>query len=281
MKKNIHVSCIIIMNDKKILILKRNSMGPRDNLWEFPGGKKEENENDENCAKRELYEELNIRIKNIRLYKKINYEYEDINIILTSFVSFIEKIPSLKLTVHSEYRWIKLNEIKKYEFPGANKLILDELNFDYQLFPEILDRININYDSIYGYDLPLIHSSISKIELYLKTNIFDYLIDAIEIKPSIYFDEPIDINDTFQKINPENKNYTLEERIYIEKKLISPSSIVWTVYQYLIKIIQNNKQSESIEKIKDAKLKIEKAIYSKTKINISKKNFKRFMGRNI
>ena len=173
MKKNIHVSCIIIMNDKKILILKRNSMGPRDNLWEFPGGKKEENENDENCAKRELYEELNIRIKNIRLYKKINYEYEDINIILTSFVSFIEKIPSLKLTVHSEYRWIKLNEIKKYEFPGANKLILDELNFDYQLFPEILDRININYDSIYGYDLPLIHSSISKIELYLKTNIFD------------------------------------------------------------------------------------------------------------
>ena len=62
MKKNIHVSCIIIMNDKKILILKRNSMGPRDNLWEFPGGKLESGESEVGALKREIKEELNLKI---------------------------------------------------------------------------------------------------------------------------------------------------------------------------------------------------------------------------
>ena len=63
-KKNIKVCCCVIQFQKKILILRRKHPGPRDGLWEFPGGK-QENETSVECARREVYEEIEFKINNI------------------------------------------------------------------------------------------------------------------------------------------------------------------------------------------------------------------------
>lgn len=125
-KKRVEVCCCILMYENKILILKRNHTGPRNGLWEFPGGKIE-NETPIDCTKRELKEEINIEIDNIKYLCKVEKEYEDIFISLTSFISFLDSTFTPSLKVHSEFKWIASSELHKFSFPKANSEIIDIL----------------------------------------------------------------------------------------------------------------------------------------------------------
>jgi 8-oxo-dGTP diphosphatase len=56
---------VIVIKDSKILLGRRvNSHGS--GTWQFPGGHLEFEESIEDCAKRELFEETNLKIRNIR-----------------------------------------------------------------------------------------------------------------------------------------------------------------------------------------------------------------------
>ncbi len=56
---------VIVIKDNKVLLGKRkNSHGS--GTWQFPGGHLEFNESIKDCARRELFEETGIKIKNIR-----------------------------------------------------------------------------------------------------------------------------------------------------------------------------------------------------------------------
>ena len=280
-KKKIKVCCLIIICKHKMLILRRNHLGPRNKLWEFPGGKQENGENEIACVKREVMEEINLKVNSAEFFESVKKEYDDIDIDLVAYITHLKEIPKIDLSVHDNFKWIDPLEFKNYEYPEANKSIIEKLYKNYQIFPKILDSIKINYDSIYGYDLPLIHSSINKLEKYLDTYNFDFLIHAIELKPEIYFDDAIDINEIFLKISPNYKIHNYEEKLYIEKHLISPSSVVWTCYQNIIKIIQSDLKNCNTDEVEGMKLRIEKALFSKTKRKISKNDFRRFMGRTI
>ncbi len=57
---------VIVVNNSKVLLGKRKG-SHGDHTWNFPGGHLDFNEEVENCAKREVFEEAGIKIKNIRL----------------------------------------------------------------------------------------------------------------------------------------------------------------------------------------------------------------------
>lgn len=61
----IGVAIIVIKNGKVLLGKRKNSHGS--GTWHFPGGHLEFNESIEACARREVFEETGLRIKNIRL----------------------------------------------------------------------------------------------------------------------------------------------------------------------------------------------------------------------
>ena len=56
------VGTIIKSKDKVLLLKRKNAHG--DGTWAFIGGHLEFNESPEECARREVLEEINIRIKN-------------------------------------------------------------------------------------------------------------------------------------------------------------------------------------------------------------------------
>ena len=60
-----------------MLILRRNHLGPRNKLWEFPGGKQENGEDELTCIKREVMEEINLKISSAEFFDYIEKEYED------------------------------------------------------------------------------------------------------------------------------------------------------------------------------------------------------------
>jgi len=125
-RDNINVSCCIIINKTKILILRRKHKGPRDGLWEFPGGK-QENETSEECAIRETFEEIEYKIDEIRFLTKVREEYKDTNIELTAFLAFSDTRFRPSLKVHDDYKWEQSTELHKYPFPEANKKVIDLL----------------------------------------------------------------------------------------------------------------------------------------------------------
>ena len=64
MRPLIGVAAIVIKDNKVLLGKRKNAHGA--GTWAFPGGHLEFNESIEKCAKREVFEETGIHIKNIR-----------------------------------------------------------------------------------------------------------------------------------------------------------------------------------------------------------------------
>ena len=64
-RPKIGVGVIIVKNNNVLMGKRRNAHG--DGSWSFPGGHLEFNEALEDCARREVLEEVGIHIKNLRL----------------------------------------------------------------------------------------------------------------------------------------------------------------------------------------------------------------------
>ncbi len=119
-----NVAIAIIQQNHKILITQRANNTHLPNLWEFPGGKQEPNETPEECLNRELQEELNISIKIIRPYKKIEYQYPDRAVTLYPYLcTLIDQSPASQQPM----KWIAQDELLTTAFPKANQSLIQEI----------------------------------------------------------------------------------------------------------------------------------------------------------
>ena len=114
----------IIYKDDKFLIAKRNHNKAQEGLWEFPGGKVEENETYEEALKREIKEEFNADViveeyigENIH-----HYPEKDIKLMFYKARLVGEEI---QLNEHEDYRWINKSDKDNFEFAGADELVFD------------------------------------------------------------------------------------------------------------------------------------------------------------
>ncbi len=82
----IRVSCAIIEVENRVLVVQRSKEMSMPLKWEFPGGKIESGECEEECIVREIKEELNLEISDlIKLCSSI-FDYPSISIELIPFV---------------------------------------------------------------------------------------------------------------------------------------------------------------------------------------------------
>lgn len=122
----IDVCCAIIIKNGKIFAAQKKENSKNPNKWEFPGGKKENNESFENCIRREILEEMEIVIENLMPLKPISHEYEDIKINLIPFVCE-SKENSYKLLCHKAGGYFTLEELDNLELSEADRKLY-ELN---------------------------------------------------------------------------------------------------------------------------------------------------------
>lgn len=122
----IKVTAAILEIDGKILIAKRKKDDPLKEKWEFPGGKVEPNETPEECLVRELEEELDIKTKIGHFVCSSQYKYPHISIDLLAYtVDYVSG--EFRANVHEEIKWVMPNELTQYDFPEADKPIVDKL----------------------------------------------------------------------------------------------------------------------------------------------------------
>jgi 8-oxo-dGTP diphosphatase len=113
------VSAAIISKGNKVLIARRSAKKHLAGYWEFPGGKTEDGETDEECLKREIKEELGINIKVEAFFMENIHQYEDQKILLKAF--FCEHISgNFKLNDHDQIEWVEKGDFYKYIFAPAD-----------------------------------------------------------------------------------------------------------------------------------------------------------------
>lgn len=122
----IRVTAGILENRGKVLLAKRNKDDPLKNKWEFPGGKIEEGETPEKCLKRELSEELGIDAEIGEFLCSSKYEYDHVSIELLAY-RVNGYSGELKPTDHEEIEWVSPSDFHNYDFPEADKPIIEIL----------------------------------------------------------------------------------------------------------------------------------------------------------
>ncbi|MBW1731513.1 MAG: 8-oxo-dGTP diphosphatase MutT [Deltaproteobacteria bacterium] len=123
--KKIHldVTAAVVWEKGKILITRRPSGTHMGGYWEFPGGKREDGETLEQCLKRELWEELGIRVEISKPIVSVHHEYEDRTVTLHAFSCFVVEGEAVAKE-SQEICWVILKKLPTYRFPPPDEEII-------------------------------------------------------------------------------------------------------------------------------------------------------------
>jgi len=114
-----HVAVGVVRKAGRILIARRKPSGLLGGLWEFPGGKVRPDEAPEDTCKREIKEELNLSVRVTKHVARVRHAYSHFKISMDVFDCRYQA-GRVKLNGPDDYKWITLEEIGDYAFPGAN-----------------------------------------------------------------------------------------------------------------------------------------------------------------
>ena len=125
----IKVVCGIIWKDDKVFIARRKPDKSLGGYWEFPGGKLENGEDPENALVRELEEEFEMTISNIKFFGEHVHSYDSFTIHLIAFTcNFISA--SFLMTDHDVYEFVPLNQLGLYLLAQADQYFAQNLEYE-------------------------------------------------------------------------------------------------------------------------------------------------------
>jgi 8-oxo-dGTP diphosphatase len=124
--KHLDVAVAVVFRDLKILIARRKAGGVLGGFWEFPGGKREADESLEDCVRRELLEELAMRVQPVVSFAPIQHQYPDRHVTLHPFLCTHES-GEPKLLACDEIRWIEPKQLRDFTFPPANHQLVEQV----------------------------------------------------------------------------------------------------------------------------------------------------------
>lgn len=124
--KIVEVAVGVIKQGSDIYISKRAEKLHQGGKWEFPGGKREEHETIEQTLCRELAEEIGIQVTKQSELMLIEHDYGDKKVRLD--VRLVESFDGQASHQEGQQsQWVAISDLSQYNFPEANKVIIDRL----------------------------------------------------------------------------------------------------------------------------------------------------------
>jgi 8-oxo-dGTP diphosphatase len=115
----VRVPCAVIEHNGKVLAGQRSAALSFPLQWEFPGGKLEKNETDEEGLVREIREELNVEIEILHKLPVTSKDQGWREVILVPFVCRL-RTKNIKLTEHEQIMWLKSEELPSLDWTEAD-----------------------------------------------------------------------------------------------------------------------------------------------------------------
>lgn len=129
-KFEIDVVAAIVKNSQgKILITRRPADTHLGGLWEFPGGKVEDDENHAHALVREIQEETALDIVPGALYwqETVDYGWKIVHLFFYE-CQLKNEAQQIRLQQISDYRWLDAAQLPAFEFPRADTALIRHLS---------------------------------------------------------------------------------------------------------------------------------------------------------
>jgi 8-oxo-dGTP diphosphatase len=123
--ERIIVVAAVIEQHGRFLVARRLAGTHLAGCWEFPGGKVHEGETEDEALRREISEELNAGIANVRKIFHTAHAYPERVVELHFFRADLTAEPQPML--RQELRWAAREELRALEFPPADAELIDGL----------------------------------------------------------------------------------------------------------------------------------------------------------
>jgi len=120
------VTCAVVVDRGMVLVTQRGEQMDHPLKWEFPGGKILEGESTESCIRREILEELGLKVSARQLLPSVVHQYGDRQVRLIPFVCVIEG-GELHLREHRAYRWVDPGDLDSIDWLEADLEVVRNL----------------------------------------------------------------------------------------------------------------------------------------------------------
>ena len=127
--KPVKVAAGLVFKDEKLLITKRLKNIHLGGMWEFPGGKLELGESYEICLKREMFEELGVKVNVSYEFEEVLHRYSEMTVLIKFFICSLSS-GTPKAIQCSEFQWINRRDLTRYNFPAADIKMIDQLRLN-------------------------------------------------------------------------------------------------------------------------------------------------------
>jgi len=126
--KTIEVVAAIIQKGDRIFATQRG-YGPWKDWWEFPGGKIEPGESQEDALRREIREELSADISIDKFLCTVEYNYPEFHLTMHCFICSMQG-DSLHLNEHEAAKWLEIGQLDSVKWLPADKDLVKKVKRD-------------------------------------------------------------------------------------------------------------------------------------------------------
>lgn len=126
-KDVIRVVAAVIERDGRYLITQRNSTAVLPLLWEFPGGRVEPGETEEQALQREVRGRIGAEIVVVGKLGEHHHTYPHYEIHMSMFTCRLDSDVEPQPVTVNDLRWVTAPELRSYEFPPADEKTMDRL----------------------------------------------------------------------------------------------------------------------------------------------------------
>ena len=124
--RTIRVVAAVIERGGRYLITQRRATAVLPLLWEFPGGRVEEDETDVAALKREVQHRLGVGIQSGKLISFVSHPYEHYAVELYLYEGKLVEGEPRRLNV-SDFCWVASEDFEKYRFTPADEASMSQL----------------------------------------------------------------------------------------------------------------------------------------------------------
>lgn len=127
--KQVEVVAAIIRNEDRILCCQRtsNPLAYLSEKWEFPGGKIQEGETQQEALIREIDEELDMTINHLHFALTVVHQYPDFELTMHCYQAGTTAT-DFNLNVHQQAIWLPLPRLDELDWAAADIPIVKHLN---------------------------------------------------------------------------------------------------------------------------------------------------------